>query len=309
MLVAPQTNIAEAMESPRVESDSRSSLSADHFDSPPDPDHYASPPDPEHDAVLEIDDDHDDYDAYPVWEASLDEEVNRRVNVLLANWISRKESFGERPSAEQQDEQSIIFTVELRHFLLESKAIGNSYSKGKGKTRTPSQFRSLPHGKGMNLETMGLGAGKGKVRPGKGYDETHQDYSPSFADVQGSESNAGGATFRHRALRDTSGNYYPITAYFQSHPVHHNASSSHDDIFGHSLGSLGVLPVRDMWAPVAEGNRLAEFYMNATTSDDMPRGVALSRAAEIFHTVIEKLAAPALTATENNPTTASSDRD
>jgi hypothetical protein len=313
------------MESPRVESVSRLLLSADHYATPPDSEHGGGSeghatlrPSSQvceeplaGDAVVEqvlvvaeVDGKYveadadflegtsevDDYDAYLVPDKHvLEEELKRRAGYLLANWIMTKESCGERPSAAQTDEQSHIFTAELR-LLYASQAFGNGNSKGKGNSRTPLRFRPLPQGKAIiQSVAMGSGAGNVPVHPGKGYDETHQDCPRSCADFKGSKSIDGGATFRDRPLRDPSGKYYPTDQahQFQSHPDHHIAFSSHDDIFEHSCGSLDVPPQRDLWTQIAQGNRFAAHYMKGTTSDEMPRGVALSRAAESFHAVLE----------------------
>jgi hypothetical protein len=263
-------------------------------------------------ADLEFNDDDEDYDDYPVWDTTvLEEEVQRRVVVLLAGWIMSKEAAGEWPSAEQQAEQTDIFTADLRHTLRINifrntarrvsgaklgyfhhaiKVKGICKSKGKGKTRTSSQFRPLLKGKGMIHQPMGKGAGKVKARSGKGYDETHQDCTRFLSDIEGCESIHGGATFRDRSLRDPSGTFFPTDKAdpLQLNSDHHNEYSAQGDILEHSRGSLDVLPLPHVWKPLAHWDRLAS-WVNFLPEDEMPSGIALFRAAERWPSVLQKL--------------------
>jgi hypothetical protein len=255
-------------------------------------------------ADLEFNDDDEDYDDYPVWDTTvLEEEVQRRVVVLLAGWIKSKEASGEWPSAEQQAEQTDIFTADLRHTLRFNifrnsarrvsgarpgyfhhaiRGKGICKSKGKGKTRTSSQFRSLLHGKGKFHQPMGKGVGTVKARSGKGYDETHQACLRFRFDIKGCESIHGGATFRDRSLRDKA-------HLLQLNSDHHTEYSAQGDILEHSRGFLNVLPLRSVWKPLAHWDRLASC-VNLLSEDEMPSGIALFRASERWSSVLQKLA-------------------
>ena len=219
---------------------------------------------------LEWNDDDEDYDDYSVWDNNfLEEEAQRRAVALVASWITIKEAGGEWPSDEQKDEQTNIFTAELRNTLqinifghserreteaflgcrhLQSKAKGKGKPKGKG-TRTPSQFKPLPKGQGMNHASMSKGAGHVIDRPGKGYGTAHKDCTRFYDDMKGCRSLDGGATFRDRPLRDPTGKYHPIDKadQYQSTADHLNEASVDDDTLEHSRGFLKA----HLWTHIA----------------------------------------------------------